>query len=41
MKTLKKMKQNRTLEGFIAIKAKHLQEIKGGEAAPLPRGSVL
>ena len=41
MKNVRKMKQKKSLEGFKVIKAKNLQQIKGGDGDPIPRGSVL
>jgi len=41
MKNVRKMKQKNSLEGFEAIRAKELHQIKGGEGEPTPRGSVL
>ncbi|NVO08785.1 MAG: ComC/BlpC family leader-containing pheromone/bacteriocin [Bacteroidales bacterium] len=41
MKNVKKMKQKKSLEGFKAINAKNLQQIKGGEGTPITIDSVL
>ncbi len=41
MKNVRKMKQKKSLEGFKAIRAKELHQIKGGEGTPIQIDSVL
>jgi bacteriocin-like protein len=41
MKTLRKGKEKKALKGFKIINANNLQQIKGGEGAPITRDSVL